>query len=541
MHPVVSSLLVLILVMPVAAGQHEHSGAPTERLGTVHFATSCRADVQPAFDRAVALLHSFWFSQAREAFSGVLEKDPGCAIANWGIALSHFGNPFGVNRSPEALGSARAAITGGLAAKPKTARERDYLSAAAELFKDFETRGHEARALAYEQAMARLAKAHPSDAEATIFHALALAQTAPPTDKTYKNQLAAGALLEPLFAKQPDHPGLAHYIIHAYDVPALAPKALEAARRYSQIAPSAPHALHMPSHTFTRVGAWDESIEANLRSAEAAHRERAVSDEMHAMDYLVYAYLQTARDAAAREVATALEGLLSGLPQDGAGGLTAGIAGGYFAAAAIPARYTLERSAWADAAALVVRPSTAPHVPAMTHFARALGAARTGALEAARADVVTLGELHARLVKDNDAYWAEQVDIQRTVANGWIALAAGNAAEAERLLRTAADREDATEKSAVTPGPLAPARESLGDLLIELKRPAEALPMYEKNLKKEPNRLKSVYGAAQAADLAGDAAKAQTYYTQLATICARADTPNRRELRAALLYLQKKP
>ena len=497
MKRALSSLLALALAIPAAAGQHEHSGAPPERLGTVHFATSCRADVQPAFDRAVALLHSFWFSQAQEAFSGVLQKDPGCAIANWGIALAQFGNPFGVNRSPEALGGARAAIAQGLAAKPGSARERDYLSAAAELFRDFETRDHRARVLAYEQAMGRVAKAYPQDAEATIFHALALAQTALPTDKSYKNQLAAGALLEPLFAKYPDHPGLAHYIIHAYDVPALAPKALEAARRYAQIAPSAPHALHMPSHTFTRVGAWDESIEANLKSAEAAHREQAVSDEMHAMDYLVYAYLQTARDA-------------------------------------------LERSAWADAAALVVHPSTAAHVPAMTHFARALGAARTGALEAARTDIEKIGELHAQLVKNNDAYWAEQVDIQRTVANAWIAFAAGNAAEAERLLRTAAAREDATEKSAVTPGPLAPARESLGDLLIELKRPAEALPMYEKNLVKEPNRLKSVYGAAHAADLAGDRTKAHDYFTQLAAICARADTPNRPELRAALLYLQKK-
>jgi hypothetical protein len=541
MKRALSSLLALALAIPAAAGQHEHSGAPPERLGTVHFATSCRADVQPAFDRAVALLHSFWFSQAQEAFSGVLQKDPGCAIANWGIALAQFGNPFGVNRSPEALGGARAAIAQGLAAKPGSARERDYLSAAAELFRDFETRDHRARVLAYEQAMGRVAKAYPQDAEATIFHALALAQTAPPTDKSYKNQLAAGALLEPLFAKYPDHPGLAHYIIHAYDVPALAPKALEAARRYAQIAPSAPHALHMPSHTFTRVGAWDESIEANLKSAEAAHREQAVSDEMHAMDYLVYAYLQTARDAAAREVATALGELLAGLPPDSASGLTATAAGGYFAAAAIPARYALERSAWADAAALVVHPSTAAHVPAMTHFARALGAARIGALEAARTDIEQIGELHAQLVKNNDAYWAEQVDIQRTVANAWIAFAAGNAAEAERLLRTAAAREDATEKSAVTPGPLAPARESLGDLLIELKRPAEALPMYEKNLAKEPNRLKSVYGAAHAADLAGDRTKAHDYFTQLAAICARADTPNRPELRAALLYLQKKP
>jgi hypothetical protein len=533
-------LLVLVLVSAAGARQHEHEGAPPERLGTVHFDTSCRAELQPAFDRAVALLHSFWFTQAREAFTGVLEKDPDCAIAEWGIALSYFGNPFGANRSAEALGSARSAIQKGLAANPKTPREREYLAATAELFKNFEATDQRTRALAYEQAMARVAKAYPADSEATIFYALALAQNASPTDKSYKNQLAAGALLEPLFARQPDHPGLAHYIIHAYDVPALAPKALGAARRYAEIAPSAPHALHMPSHTFTRVGAWDESIESNLKSAEAAHRDHGVSDEMHAMDYLVYAYLQTARDQAAHGVLRALEDLLGELKEDGTTGVTMQTAAGYFAAAAIPARYALERGAWTEAAALPVRPSSAPHVPAMTHFARALGAAHTGTLDAARAEIAALGELHERLLQINDGYWAEQVDIQRSVANAWIAFAAGEAVAAERELRTAADREDATEKSAVTPGPLMPARESLGDLLMELKRPADALPMYEKNLAKEPNRLKSVYGAAHAAELAGNTAKARDYFTQLATICARADTPDRPELRAALLSLGRK-
>ena len=261
---------------------------------------------------------------------------------------------------------------------------------------------------------------------------------------------------------------------------------------------------------------------------------------MHAMDYLVYAYLQTARDQAARGVAAALEELLAQLQKDGSTGLTVQTAAGFFAAAAIPARVALERSAWAEAAALTVRPSTTPQVPAVTHFARALGAARTGALDQARGDVAAIGQLHDALVKSDDRYWAEQVDIQRMVANAWITFAAGNAVEAERLLRSAADREDATEKSAVTPGPLMPARESVGDLLLELKRPAEALPIYEKNLATEPNRLKSVYGAAHAAELSGDTAKARDYFTQLATICARADTPNRPELRAALLFLQKK-
>jgi tetratricopeptide (TPR) repeat protein len=530
------------MLAPLAAQQpHEHAGAPPERLGTVHFTTSCRSDVQPAFDRAVALLHSFWFGQARAAFTSVLERDPGCAIAYWGIALTHLGNPFGVNRSPEALASGHEAIQKGLAVPPRTAREREYLSAVGQLFTDVGSKDQRTRALAYERAMDGIARKYPDDTEATIFHALSLAQTASPADKTYKNQLAAGALLEPLFAKYPDHPGLAHYIIHAYDVPPLAPKALEAARRYAEIAPSAPHALHMPSHTFTRVGSWDESIESNRRSAEAAHRDHSVSDEMHAMDYLAYAFLQTARDQAARAVVVALEDLFAQVEKENAdSGAAAQAAGATFAAAAIPARYTLERSAWRDAAALLVRQSNTPWVQALTHFARAIGAAHTGELEAARGDVAKLGELHEQLVALKDAYWAEQVDIQRTVANAWIALAGGRATDAERLLREAADREDATEKAAVTPGPLVPARESLGDLLLELKRPAEALPVYEKSLAKEPNRLRSLFGAARSAELANDQNKARAYYTQLATICARADTPNRPELRAALLYLQKK-
>ena len=264
-----------------------------------------------------------------------------------------------------------------------------------------------------------------------IFHARALVETASPADKTYKNQLAAGALLEPLFAEQPDHPGLAHYIIHAYRRAAAGP---EGARRRTPLrddAPSAPHALHMPSHTFTRVGSWDESIESNLRSAEAAHREHAVSDEMHAMDYLVYAYLQTARDQAAQNVGAALEALLARLPKEGTG-LTVMTAAGFFSASAIPARHALERSAWAEAATLAVRPSGAAYMTAMTHFARALGAARTGALEQARTDATILGGLHDQLVKANDSYWAEQVDIQRTVANAWMTFASGDAREAER-------------------------------------------------------------------------------------------------------------
>ena len=468
MKPLIAALLFVACTSGVsfAQHQHEHAGAPPERLGTVHFETTCSADVQPTFDRAVALLHSFWFAAARDAFTDVLANDQDCAIAYWGIALTHYSNPFGGYRPPEALAKGRDAAAKGLALGPKSARERDYLSAIAELYRDFETRDARTRVLAYEKAMNRAAAAWPDDPEATIFYALAVTQTAQPTDKTYANQQKAGALLEPLFARQPDHPGLAHYIIHAYDVPPLAPKALAAARRYAQIAPAAPHALHMPSHTFTRVGSWDESIATNIASADVAQREGAVTEQLHAMDYMAYAYLQTARDDAARRLVTAVDGIVGSVASAPAN--AAPVPAGYFAAAAIPARYVLERGAWTEAAGLAVRPSQFAHVRAITHFARAMGLARSGNAAAAEAETRKLAELEAELTKAGDAYWAEQVTIQRMVASAWLAQARGESAQAERELRAAAEREDATEKSAVTPGPFVPARESLGELLLVL-------------------------------------------------------------------------
>ncbi len=537
MKQALTALLFLTSVSGVVAAQHqhEHAGTPPERLGTVHVETTCAASVQPTFDRAVALLHSFWFSAARDAFGAVLEKDPSCAIAYWGIGLTHYSNPFGGFRPPEALAKGRDAVAKGLALGPKSARERDYLSAVAELFRDFETRDARTRALAYEQAMARTAKAWPDDAEATIFYALALAHTAVPTDKTYANQLKAGALLEPLFAKQPDHPGLAHYIIHAYDVPPLAPKALAAARRYAQIAPSAPHALHMPSHTFTRVGAWDESIATNIASADAAKREGAATEQLHAMDYMVYAYLQSARDDAARRLVAAVDAIVGSVAS--APSNAAPVPAGYFAAAAMPARYVLERGAWSEAASLPVRPAQFAHVRAITHFARAIGSARAGDAGAAEAETRKLAELEAELTKAGEAYWAEQVALQRIVAGAWLSQARGDSAQAVRELRAAAEREDATEKSAVTPGPFVPARESLGDLLLVLEQPAEALAAYERNLTKEPNRLRTLFGAARAAEASGNREKARKYYEQVMSLCEKTDTPDRAEVRAARAFL----
>jgi tetratricopeptide (TPR) repeat protein len=353
-----------------------------------------------------------------------------------------------------------------------------------------------------------------------MFYALAVTQAASPFDKTYKKQIEAAAILEPLFAEMPTHPGLAHYIIHAYDAPPLAPKALEAARRYASLAPAIPHALHMPSHTFTRVGYWKESIETNRRSAEAARKSSGLGEELHALDYQTYAYLQLGQDKAAKTVVDHALGIVS---DPGAAGAASAGAGAY-AAAAIPARYALERGAWADAAGLPVRPFTTPYAEAIQHFARAIGAARSGNPAAATADIARLAELRGKLESMKDPYWTEQVDIQRRIALAWQTFAQGQKDEGVRLMREAADAEDATDKAAVSPGPLAPARELLGYMLLEANQPKDALVAFEATMKKEPNRFRGTYGAAKAAAAAGDRAKAATYYGQLLAIAKEADT-----------------
>jgi tetratricopeptide (TPR) repeat protein len=517
------------------AATHEQ-GAPPERLGTVHFETSCAPAVAADFNRAVALLHSFWFSAAIEGFNGVLAKDPSCTIADWGIALSRWGNPFGPTRTDKSLQAGLDAIHAATAAPPKTPRERAYVAAVEQLFKDYGTIDQRHRVLAYEAAMEQVSAANPSDKEAAIFYALALAQSAPPTDKTYANQLKAGAMLEKLFAEQPDHPGLAHYIIHSYDVPALAPRALDAATRYAAIAPSAPHALHMPSHTFTRVGAWDQSIVANIASAEAARKDKgATAEELHATDYEVYAYLQTAQDRAALKLVEALPSIAARLDVDAAGAAAPGTAG-LFAQAAIPARYALERGAWADAARLTVITTQTPYTDAITYFARALGAARGGQPEAARPDLDQLTRIRDGLRQAKNDYWAGQVDIQWRAASAWVTYAGGTAAqktEALTALREAAALEDATEKAAVTPGPLAPARELLAEMLLDSQDYAGALTEFETTLQREPRRFRSVYGAARAGELAKQGAKATKYYQQLIEICRHGDAEGRAELKTA--------
>ena len=509
---------------------HAQELPPRQKLGTVSFGTSCTPAAQPIFNRAVSLLHSFEFRHAIEGFNQTLKTDPACGIAYWGIALSAWGNPFAPGIKPEkqiqagldAVKSARAAGSG-------TQREKDYVAAVSLLYENASTMDQPTRLAAYRDAMSALATRYADDVEAQVFHALALALSADPADKTYVNQLKAGAILESLVRRYPDHPGLAHYIIHSYDVPPLASRALNAANSYSTIAPSIPHALHMPSHAYTRVGAWQESIDGNLASKVAAKRDLSGAEELHASDYMMYAYLQTGQDRAARALLASVPDIVTRFDPTKPSSAAPPMAG-YFAIAAIPARYALERGAWREAANLTVKKSPFPFADANTHFARALGAARVGDTAMAKSAIAELERLRDELARQNEKYWTEQTEIQIRGASAWLALAQGRKDEALATMREAAKREDATEKSAVTPGPIAPARELLGEMLLELKQPAAALTEFERTLKIEPRRFRSVAGAARAATAAGNRATARTYYAQLVKIAARGDKPGRAEL-----------
>jgi hypothetical protein len=526
-----SSLLVLVVSHGTA--QDPQHGA-REKLGSVHFATSCNEVAQEEMDHAVALLHSFQFDRAVASFNAVLGKDATCAIAYWGIALSDWSNPFAPglkDKSQLQLGQRNAVLGRELSAK--TERERAYISAVGKLYSAFEDTSQQARLLAYRDAMGDIAAIYPEDHEAQIFYALSLVVAEDPEDKTYTDRLRAGAILEKLFADWPMHPGLAHYIIHTYDVPPLAGRALIAAQHYAEIAPDAPHALHMPSHTFTRLGYWQESIDSNVKAAAAARRQGQTAEELHASDYETYAYLQTAQDEAAGRIVNCLPQIASRFDSTavliGAGPPSAG----FFALAAIPARYALERQDWRQAEQLMLRETPFPYADAMTWFARGMGAARLGhparASEAAKA----LQQIQNRLSKANEQYWAQQVEIQQLGVSAWAALSEGNTSAALRRMTAAADLEDRTEKSAVTPGPLAPARELLGDMLLLMKKPTEALEQFEMTLTKEPRRFRSLYGAAHAALLSGRTDAGQRYFRELWRNCPRADKPLRPELNEA--------
>jgi hypothetical protein len=422
----------------------------------------------------------------------------------------------------------------------KTERERAYLAAVGKLYSDFESTAQSVRLLAYRDAMGEVAAKYPEDHEAQIFYALALAASEDPADKTYAGRLKAGAILEKLFEEEPTHPGLAHYIIHAYDVPALSAQALVAARRYAEIAPDAPHALHMPSHTFTRLGYWQESIDSNVAAASAARREGQTAEELHASDYEIYAYLQTGQDEAAGRMVNSLPEIASRFDSkivlSGAGGP----ATGYFALAAIPARYALERQDWKQAEQLTPRTTQFPYTDAMTWFAVGLGAARLGHAVSANETATALQQIQERLLKTNEPYWARQVEIQELEVAAWAALAAGKKQVALRQMKLATELEDGTEKSAVTPGPLAPARELLGEMLLEVNQPMQALEQFEATLKKEPKRFRSLYGAAHAAQLSGSRGTSQKYFRELLKVGAHADKPARSELEEAERAISRK-
>jgi tetratricopeptide (TPR) repeat protein len=496
-----------------------HGDDAKERLGSVKFEVSCAAAVQPKFNRAMALYHSFDWPRGKQAFAEVAQLDGRCAMAQWGLAMVASDNPFGWPVSLK-LKEGAEAIAKAKQIGAATPRERNYIEALEALYADHERTPHRPRALAYEQAMEKLAAKYPKDPEAQILYALAVSANHDLNDKTYARPLKAAAILEPQFKSYPDHPGVAHYLIHSYDYPPIAAKGLGAARRYAKIAPSASHAQHMPSHVFTRVGFWRESVASNRESVRVAAGNNF--NALHGLDYMAYAYLQLGEDAKAEQVLA--EALARGPASD------RGFAEP-FALAAIPSRLALERGRWADAAKLELTPLVTaadwgrfPQAESVLVFSRGLGAARSGDAAEARRQIERLRALHATLTERKLGYWAEQTEVQAKVVAAWALKAEGKDAEGLAAMRAAADHEDSTEKHAVVPGPIVPARELLADMLVETGKPAEALPQYEASLAKEPNRFRGLAGAGLAAERSGDKARARAHYEKLAAMCAGSES-----------------
>ncbi|HXP46209.1 MAG TPA: tetratricopeptide repeat protein [Terriglobales bacterium] len=535
LHALSLLLLSCLASIPaVADEEHQHPAGDPEKLGSVSFPTSCAPAVQKQFQRGVAMMHSFWYEEAERTFNQVAQDDPGCAMAYWGLAMSYF-HPIWDTRGPDAamLKKGAEAVEKAKALSAKTERERDYVAAIEVFYKDSDKLDHRTRVLAYESAMERVYTRYPDDREAAAFYSLALlgSAAASPVDKTLARQKKAGEIAEKVFAAEPNHPGAPHYVIHAYDYPPLAERALPAARAYAKIAPDAPHALHMPSHIFTRLGLWQESIESNIASAAAARKVGMVGEGLHASDYLVYAYLQTGQDEQAKRVLDQMAANKTGLPSYFAG---------VYATAAMPARYVVERRSWGEAANLDI-PSGLPGgklswAEATIYFARALGNAHTGNVEGTRQAIQKLEAVRDLLTQAQETYWAGQVEIQRREAAGTLSYAQGKKDEALDLLRSAADMEDASEKHPVTPGPVVPARELLGEMLLAMDQPAEALAAFESALQRSPNRFNALYGAARAAQIAGQREKARQYYSALVAVSDPVSP--RPELRTAKSYLQ---
>lgn len=529
---------------------HRHQSDDSVKLGQVSFPVSCTKQAQKQFNLAVAWLHSFEYEEAEKAFAEVTVTDPRCGMGYWGVAMSNY-HPLWAPPSVAELQKGWEAIGKAKSVGAQTERERDYIAAIELFYKDFDKLDHRTRVLAYTDAMQLLYSRHPSDNEAGVFYSLALvAKGMMAGDKSYPNEKKAAQILNRILALKPQHPGVTHYLIHGYDFPALAHLALPAARSYAKIAPASAHALHMPSHIFTRLGLWQEAIRSNL-DAKAAAKAYAVRNKMpgawdeqlHAMDYLAYAYLQGAQDKKALEVLEELSKIQRVDPPNFK------VA---YSSTAIPARYALERRRWSEAAKLPLHPGNMETFPweryrwaeAHVHFARAIGAAHTGDTSAARQEVEKLAEIQKSLAEVKGGYdWAKQVEIQRQVASAWLAHAEGNHEEAFRLMRAAADLEDATEKHPVTPGALLPAREQLGELLLELKQSAAALQEFEIALRSAPNRFNGLYGAARAAKLAADQKRARAYYEKLVVLSRSADgvRPEIEEAKQFLANISIKP
>ena len=539
----IAACFVSLLFLPPSQAQemHTHQHDASEKLGQVNFTVTCKPAARRQFNRATAMLHSFWYAESEKAYAGVAKSDPDCAMAYWGIAMSLF-HPVWAPGTEAELQRGRAAVEKAKTIGGKTQREKDYIAAIDAFYKDSDKLPHPARALAYEQAMEHVYLSYPKDHEAAIFYALSLLGIASASDKTYEKQKKAAAILNKILPVEPQHPGVAHYLIHSFDYPQLAQLALPAARRYAKIAPSSPHALHMPSHIFTRLGLWPESIQSNLASAAAAHKYVAMShpgaaafDQLHAMDYLVYAYLQSAQDREAKRMLDQVNAFTK---------VDSEIFSAAYAFAAVPARYALERRQWSEAARIELHPANFPwskfrYAEAIVYFARALGAARSNNPTAARIDAEKLSAIQHELAQANEKYWADQVEIQRELAIAWILRAEGKDEEALTQMRSAVALEASTEKHPVTPGPIIPARESLGELLIELNQPQQALQEFAASLQDSPNRFNGLFGAARAAELMGDKKSAAEYYAKLVILTANADS-DRPELRKTKEFLAQK-
>jgi len=487
-------LLILLFIFPFSAAQETHSHLAPEKLGKVSFPISCTPAVQEQFDRGVALLHSFAYTAAESAFQGVAELDPRCAMAHWGTAMAYFHQLWDPPIVPATISIAQKEIQLAQQIGTGSQHERQFINALGLIYQDAATVPYRTRALNYERAMSDLASENRKDVEAQVFYSLALLANASPADKTHAKQKQAVNLLEPLDRAYPQHPGIPHYLIHACDNAELAPKGLPAAKAYSQIAPSAPHALHMPSHIFTRLGLWEDSITSNIAAREAAQQQGDTGEELHAMDYLVYAYLQRGRDKEAAQVIQQLKNM----PKLNAGDFKIA-----YASTAMPVRYAIERGQWADAAGIVLPAGAPPHVVAIAVWARGLGLARSGGAAEARAEIDRLRQIEERLRASGSDYWATQVGILTNEVRAWSAQADRKPDEAAAVMRASADEEDAIEKLPVTPGPIVPAREQLGYLLLEQNQPGLALKEFETALANAPGRRGALQGAAHASQLSG--------------------------------------